>query len=171
MSSSFQQNWIHSIRTSFAKVMGVLVFLSGSSPEMVRSLRSHRSLRPKGPGISGPVFFRHFMPKCGAPLLCARRYTGDGPESLVPPESPAQRTRNLQPCLLHRQSLRGAAESLACRSLRPSRFVSCVGRLWCLSGRRTEPGRNLRPRPEYPVHLDRSLRSEWPPTASFWGRL
>ena len=39
------------------KSCGVLISLFGSGPEMVRSLQSHRSLRPKGPGISGPPFF------------------------------------------------------------------------------------------------------------------
>ena len=97
MSSSFQQNWIHSIRTSFAKVMAVQVLLFGSGPEMVRSLRSHRSLRPKGPGHSGPVFFGALCSFCGAvlywgPEVPRRWYGVSGPS-----ESPAQRTRNLRP--------------------------------------------------------------------------
>ena len=39
------------------KSYGSSGFTVRSGPEMVRSLRPHRSLRPKGPGISGPVFF------------------------------------------------------------------------------------------------------------------
>ena len=70
--------------------MGVLVFLSGSSPEMVRSLRYHRSLRPKGPGHSGPMFFVAQCSPCGAVLdwgpEVPRRWSGVS----GPPESPAK---------------------------------------------------------------------------------
>ena len=92
MSSSFQQNWIHSIRTSFAKVMAVLVLLFGSGPESLVS----RSLRSTGPGICGLKFF---------PALCqgvvwlwigVRRNTGVCPESPARPESPASLDRNLR---------------------------------------------------------------------------
>ena len=170
MSSSFQQNWIHSIRTSFAKVMAVLVFLSGSSPEMVRSLRSPRSLRPKGPGVSGPLFF---AAKCLAVVRYwygVRRYPGDGPES------PAHR------------SLRPKGPGISGPKFFSALCIFVV-RYWI--GVRNTPGewpespadRSLRPQgPESPAspmtqqagvsgHLIRSLRPGQAPTASFWGRL
>ena len=110
---------------------------SGDGPES--PVQRTRNLRSR--------VFRCFMPKCGAPLLCARRYTGDGTESPVPPESPAQRTRNLQPCLLLRLSLRGAAESPACRSLLPLETgISgplALSLVWCVSGASPEGGRSL----------------------------
>ena len=115
--------------------------------------------------------FRCFMPKCGAPLLSARRYTGDGPESPVPPESPAQRTQNLRPCLLHRQSLHGAAESPACRSLLPLETgisgPPALSLVWCVSGASPEGGRSL----AGISGPGRSLRSAQAVTASFLGRL
>ena len=63
--------------------MAVQVLLFGSGPEMVRSLRSHRSLRPKGPGHSGPVFFGACDLLVVRLWIGVRRYTGDGPESPV----------------------------------------------------------------------------------------
>ena len=46
-------------------------------------------------GVSGPndrsllpLEFPAFLPKCGAPLVSVWRFTGDGPESPVQPESP-----------------------------------------------------------------------------------
>ena len=176
MSSSFQQNWIHSIRTSFAKVMAVQVLLldlvrrwSGvSGPTGVSG--------PKDPESSVPCFSLFYAKVWCAPVVCPevhRRWYGvSGPTGVSgpkDPESPALSASSTESPWGCRVS--GMPESPAPRdrNLRPSRFVSCVVHLWCQSGRRPEPGRNLRPRPESPAHLHRSLRPAQAVTASFWG--
>ena len=128
-------------RSSWAKVMAALVFCL----DLARSLRSHRSLRP--------LVFRCQVPLlwCGS-VVCPevhRRWSGvsghNGVSGPKDPESPV-------PCF-------------SCS------FDPSVVRLYCPSGSCPEAGRNLRPGPESPAHLYRSLRSEWPPMASFSGDL
>ena len=144
MSSSFQQNWIHSIWTSFAKVVAVQVFwwiLTGDGPESP----AHRSLRPKGPGISGPVFF---TAKC---LLVVRywtgvrRYPGDGPESpahrSLRPKGPGISGPRFFSALLR---FCGAVLDRGPEPPSPPRRVSGVSGLTGVSG---PLDRNLRPAP------------------------
>ena len=90
MSSSFQQNWIHSIRTSFAKVMAVLVFTvliyPGEGPESP----PYRNLRPYEPESPAPLFSPLFCVCCGAPLHRGPEYPRRRTGVSGPPESPAR---------------------------------------------------------------------------------
>ena len=156
-----------------SKSYGVLFSLFGSGPEMVRSLRSHRSLRPKEPGVSGPLIF---AAEC---LFVVRYWTGvrRHPEmvrSLRPtgvsgprdPESPASGfSARLHLCGAvldrgpehHRRNtgvsgLAGVSGPLD-RNLRSAPMIQQARSLAGISG----PGRSLRP--------------EMAVTAGFWERL
>ena len=175
MSSSFQQNWIHSIQTSFAKVMAVQVLLFESGPE------EHR----RWSGVSGPkdpdtLVHCFSLPSdllwCGS-VVCPevhRRWSGVSGLS----ESPAHRTQNLRSLVL--AAILAKCGAPLDRGPELHRTMSGVSGLAGVSGPSgpespvcpddplcPEPGLNLRPRPESPVHLHRSLRSEQAATASF----
>ena len=138
MSSSFQQNWIHSIRTSFAKVMAVQVLLL----EPVRrwsGVSGHRSLRPKDPESPAPHSFLLFCQSVVRPCCLS----GGSPEmvrslrshrSLRPkdPESPA-------PVFL------GCFASVWCRSVGSPEYPRRVPGVSGLAGVSDPNDRNLRP--------------------------
>ena len=134
-------------------------FLCGSTPEMVRSLRSHRSLRSRGPGVSGPW--------CFAVEWCCvvRSWTVSGGT----PEKPRslRSSRNLRPLLTGVSGVPASAPKmpkcgaslLSVRSIPgdgpespawpespalwpespvPGSFCLVFGQVWCVSGKGPE---------------------------------
>ena len=167
MSSSFQQNWIHSIRTSFAKVMAVQVLLL----ELVRrwsgvSGQRTRNLRP----LVFPALRQLVWCRSGVSPEYHRRVPGVSGKL----EYPVLLTGVSGLWKRHRQdsarvrSLRPAPEFLVPQTgvSGPPRSVLCVVPPWCQSGGSPEGVRSLRHYPGVSGLLGRSLRPKWFPTVT-----